>query len=208
MYNNVAVMAQLSSMEAGGRSRSENKLPSRQDWSSLSPVKAIDPCTTTNTTTAGLIYPEPDKQHVEGSQRSPKRHNPLNHERIRSKVSRSVSNGESMMDGRRSPMTRSTTTVCTRPNSLVVSDALRDSNVITLWSCDNCTLDNAPGLQQCEACEAPRTFSSRCSSSGVVVSASAWEPRGLSHPSPSGPLSYRRSFSEVESVANSMATTR
>lgn len=194
-------MAQMSSMEAGGRSRSENKLPSRQEWS-LSPVKAIDPST-------GLIYPEPDK-HVEGSQRSPKRHNPLNHERIRSKVSRSVSNGENMidkkmcgMDGRRSPMTRSA--VCTRPNSLVVSDALRD-NVITLWSCDNCTLDNAPGLQQCEACEAPRSFS-RCSS-GVVVSAAAWEPRGLSHPSPSGPLSYRRSFSEVESVANSMATTR
>lgn len=113
------------------------------------------------------------------SQRSPKRHSPSMYERVKSKVSRSLSNGsvvQKLAAGGIDPVTR--------PTSLIVGDM---SQVVdeSLWSCDNCTLDNEPGLEQCEACEAPR---SPAPCSGVVISVPAWEPRALSS---AGPLSYR-----------------
>ncbi|XP_024939630.1 calpain-15 isoform X3 [Cephus cinctus] len=161
-------MAQLTSI-----SRSERTRSNREEWT-LPPVE-----TTESTTTP---YSESTES---SSQQSPKHHSPSVYERVKSKVSRSLSNG--------SVVQKLTELTLQRPTSLIVSDAHQDD---TLWSCDNCTLDNAPGLEQCEACEAPR---SPAPCSGVVISVPAWEPRPLSS---SGPLSYRRSFSEVDSVTN------
>ncbi|XP_076758327.1 calpain-D isoform X1 [Xylocopa sonorina] len=159
-------MAQLTSI-----SRSERR-QDREDWT-LPPIEAMESTT--------LSY----GNTTDTSQRSPKRHSPSIYERVKSKVSRSLSNG--------SVVHKLTEHAIQRPTSLVVPESHQDD---TLWSCDNCTLDNAPGLEQCEACEAPR---SPVPCSGVVISVPAWEPRALSS---AGPLSYRRSFSDVESVTS------
>ncbi|XP_068982820.1 calpain-D-like [Bombus flavifrons] len=159
-------MAQLTSI-----SRSERR-QDREDWT-LPPIETMESTTLSYTNT------------TDTSQRSPKRHSPSIYERVKSKVSRSLSNG--------SVVHKLSEHAIQRPTSLVVSESQQDD---ALWSCDNCTLDNAPGLEQCEACEAPR---SPAPCSGVVISVPAWEPRALSS---AGPLSYRRSFSDVESVTN------
>lgn len=158
-------MAQLTSI-----SRSERR-QDREDWT-LPSIETMESTTLSFTNT-------------DTSQRSPKRHSPSIYERVKSKVSRSLSNG--------SVVHKLSEHAIQRPTSLVVSESQQDD---ALWSCDNCTLDNAPGLEQCEACEAPR---SPAPCSGVVISVPAWEPRTLSS---AGSLSYRRSFSDVESVTN------
>ncbi|XP_076237006.1 calpain-D [Calliopsis andreniformis] len=160
-------MAQLTSI-----SRSDRRQVDREDWTLL-PIETMESTALSYTSTSNT------------SQRSPKRHSPSIYERVKSKVSRSLSNG--------SVVHKLSDHAIQRPTSLVVSEARQDD---ALWSCDNCTLDNAPGLEQCEACEAPR---SPAPCSGVVISVPAWEPRALSS---AGPLSYRRSFSDVESVRN------
>ncbi|XP_003707112.1 calpain-D [Megachile rotundata] len=160
-------MAQLTSI-----SRNERRQIDREDWT-LPPIETMDSTTLSYTNATNT------------SQRSPKRHSPSIYERVKSKVSRSLSNG--------SVVHKLSEHSTQRPTSLVVSDSQQDD---ALWSCDNCTLDNAPGLEQCEACEAPR---SPAPCSGVVISVPAWEPRALSSASA---LSYRRSFSDIESVAN------
>lgn len=160
-------MAQLTSI-----GRREDMRTGNEDWN-LTPIGSMD--------SPGLHYVD----NSNNSQRSPKRHNPSVYERVKSKVSRSLSNG--------SVVQKLTEHGIQRPTSLVVSEMRHDD---TLWSCDNCTLDNAPGLEQCEACEAPR---SPAPCSGVVISVPAWEPRALSS---AGPLSYRRSFSDIETVTN------
>ncbi|XP_043680874.1 calpain-D-like isoform X2 [Vespula pensylvanica] len=160
-------MAQLTSI-----SRSERGRNVREEWT-LPTLETMDP--------TSLPYSD----NAESSQRSPKRHSPSMYERVKSKVSRSLSNG--------SVVQKLSELVIQRPTSLVVSEAHQDD---ALWSCDNCTLDNAPGLEQCEACEAPR---SPAPCSGVVISVPAWETRALSS---AGPLSYRRSFSDVNSITN------
>lgn len=159
-------MAQLTSI-----SRSERR-QDREDWT-LPSIETMESTTLSFTNT------------TDTSQRSPKRHSPSIYERVKSKVSRSLSNG--------SVVHKLSEHAIQRPTSLVVSESQQDD---ALWSCDNCTLDNAPGLEQCEACEAPR---SPAPCSGVVISVPAWEPRTLSS---AGSLSYRRSFSDVESVTN------
>ncbi|XP_017877293.1 calpain-D-like [Ceratina calcarata] len=162
-------MAQLTSI-----SRSERR-QNREDWT-LPPIETLESAATLSYTTSSTDTP----------QHSPKRHSPSIYERVKSKVSRSLSNG--------SVVHKLTEHAIQRPTSLVVSESQQHDDA--LWSCDNCTLDNAPGLEQCEACEAPR---SPVPCSGVVISVPAWEPRALSS---AGPLSYRRSFSDVESVTN------
>lgn len=159
-------MAQLTSI-----SHSERR-QDREDWT-LPSIETMESTTLSFTNT------------TDTSQRSPKRHSPSIYERVKSKVSRSLSNG--------SVVHKLSEHAIQRPTSLVVSESQQDD---ALWSCDNCTLDNAPGLEQCEACEAPR---SPAPCSGVVISVPAWEPRTLSS---AGSLSYRRSFSDVESVTN------
>lgn len=114
------------------------------------------------------------------------------YERVKSKVSRSLSNGSvvqklaaaaaaSAISGADAAASSS------RPTSLIVAEVSSQAVVVdeSLWSCDNCTLDNEPGLELCEACEAPR---SPAPCSGVVISVPAWEPRPLAS---AGPLSYR-----------------
>ncbi|XP_033333621.2 calpain-D isoform X1 [Megalopta genalis] len=160
-------MAQLTSI-----TRNERRQIDRENWT-LPPIETMDSTTFSYTNTNN------------GSERSPKRHSPSIYERVKSKVSRSLSNG--------SVVHKLSEQAIQRPTSLVVSEARQDD---ALWSCDNCTLDNAPGLEQCEACEAPR---SPAPCSGVVISVPTWEPRALSS---AGPLSYRRSFSDIESVTN------
>lgn len=160
-------MAQLTSISRSERGRGHHK-----DW-------ILPSIGTMESTTL------PFTDNSDSSQRSPKRHSPSMYERVKSKVSRSLSNG--------SVVQKLSDHMVQRPTSLVVSEARQDDG---LWSCDNCTLDNAPGLEQCEACDAPR---SPAPCSGVVISVPAWVPRALSS---AGPLSYRRSFSDADSVAN------
>ncbi|XP_014473903.1 PREDICTED: calpain-D-like [Dinoponera quadriceps] len=159
-------MAQLTSISRNERERAEHK-----DWI-LPSIGAMESTTL------------PFADNTDTSQRSPKRHSPSMYERVKSKVSRSLSNG--------SVVQKLSEHAVQRPTSLVVPETRQDDG---LWSCDNCTLDNAPGLEQCEACDAPR---SPAPCSGVVISVPAWVPRALSS---AGPLSYRRSFSDVDSVA-------
>lgn len=150
-------MAQLT-----GISRSERNRTNREDWT-LPAVESL------NLSTMSYV----DK--MEPSQRSPKRQSPSMYERVKSKVSRSLSNGSVVHK--------------MRPTSLMVSQAH--------WSCDNCTLDNTPGLEHCDACGAAR---SPAPCTGVVISVPDWEPQPAL--SAAGPLSYRRSYSEIESVTN------
>ncbi|XP_015116996.1 calpain-D [Diachasma alloeum] len=166
-------MAQLSGFNRGDRVQTH-----REDWQ-LVQVDTMEP--------GVLSFGDTS----DSSQRSPKRQSPSVYERVKSKVSRSLSNGSVVQK-----ITGDSHDI-QRPTSLIVSET-HNSTDDTLWSCDNCTLDNAPELEQCEACEAPR---SPAPCSGVVISVPSWEPRPLSS---AGPLSYRRSFSEVESVASSM----
>ncbi|XP_015509763.1 calpain-D-like [Neodiprion lecontei] len=162
-------MAQLTSLGRSDRTRSN-----RESWT-LPPVETMD--------SPSMAYTD----NIDNSQRSPKRHSPSVYERVKSKVSRSLSNG--------SVVQKLSEAGIQRPTSLIVSEVQQDN---ALWSCDNCTLDNAPGLEQCEACEAPR---SPAPCSGVVISVPAWEPRALSS---AGLPTYRRSFSEVDSVTNNV----
>ncbi|XP_024886927.1 calpain-D-like [Temnothorax curvispinosus] len=164
---NITGMAQLTSISRSQRGRGHHK-----DWI-LPSIGAMESTTL------------PFTDNSDTSQRSPKRHSPSMYERVKSKVSRSLSNG--------SVVQKLSEHMVQRPTSLVVPEARQDDG---LWSCDNCTLDNAPGLEQCEACDAPR---SPAPCSGVVISVPAWVPRALSS---AGPLSYRRSFSDADSVAN------
>ncbi|XP_057341586.1 calpain-D-like isoform X2 [Microplitis mediator] len=167
-------MAQLSGFTRGDRSQSN-----RENWT-LPPVETMDPSTIHGTLSYG------DTAAPDTSQRSPKRHSPSVYERVKSKVSRSLSNGSVVQQ-------KLPDHGIQRPTSLIVAEAHQDD---ALWSCDNCTLDNAPDLEQCEACEAPR---SPTPCSGVVISVPSWESRPLSS---AGPLSYRRSFSEIDAVTN------
>lgn len=160
-------MAQLTSISRSQRGRGHHK-----DW-------ILPSIGTMESTTL------PFTDNSDTSQRSPKRHSPSMYERVKSKVSRSLSNG--------SVVQKLSDHMIQRPTSLVVPEARQDDG---LWSCDNCTLDNAPSLEQCEACDAPR---SPAPCSGVVISVPAWVPRALSS---AGPLSYRRSFSDADSVAS------
>ncbi|XP_044577761.1 calpain-D-like isoform X1 [Cotesia glomerata] len=162
-------MAQLSSVGLS-RNRSQSN---RENWT-LPPIESMEPISFADSST--------------DSQRSPKRHSPSVYERVKSKVSRSLSNGSVVQ---KLPEHG----VIPRPTSLIVAEAHQDD---ALWSCDNCTLDNAPDLEQCEACDAPR---SPTPCSGVVISVPGWESRALGLSS-AGPLSYRRSFSEIDAVAN------
>lgn len=164
--HDIPEMAQLT-----GISRSERTRNNREDWTL--PSERIDSSVT------------PYVDNVDPSQRSPKRHSPSMYERVKSKVSRSLSNG--------SVVQKLSDNVLPRPTSLIVSEAHQDD---ALWSCDNCTLNNASGLEQCEACEAPR---SPAPCSGVVISVPVWDTRALSS---AGPLCYRRSFSEVDAMTS------
>ena len=111
------------------------------------------------------------------------------YERVKSKVSRSLSNGSVAIQKSTNLIAATAATAATRPTSLIVAEMGQQVQIAddALWSCDNCTLDNEPGLEQCEACEAPRSPAPPCS--GVVISVPAWEPRPLS--SAANPLSYR-----------------
>lgn len=118
------------------------------------------------------------------------------YERIKSKVSRSLWNGSIVQktDGSMNPDSEATT----RPTSLIVTETNQvPPNEDNSWSCENCTLDNDFNLEQCKACDAPRSPGQPCS--GVVISVPAWEPRALAS---AEPLSYRRSFSDIDSVSS------
>lgn len=162
-FQEIPRMAQLT----GERTRNN-----REEWTL--PTERIDP--------SGSSYVV---DNVDPSQRSPKRHSPSMYERVKSKVSRSLSNG--------SVVQKLSDNVLLRPTSLLVSEQHQDD---ALWSCDNCTLNNSSGLEQCEACEAPR---SPAPCSGVVISVPVWDTRALSS---AGPPCYRRSFSEIDAVTS------
>ncbi|KAL7300287.1 hypothetical protein TKK_0006919 [Trichogramma kaykai] len=196
-------MAQLSSMRRSSNDRGRSSSNERDNWS-LPNVKGLH-----SGSSASYIDGSLDKSSS-SVQRSPKRQSPSMYERVKSKVSRSLSNGSVAIQ--RSSTSGSN---ATRPTSLIVAEMAHhqqqhqrrlvhdvddDDDDDALWSCDNCTLDNEPGLEQCEACEAPRSPAPPCS--GVVISVPAWEPRALASAA-AGPLSYRRSFSDVDSISSS-----
>ncbi|XP_011503492.1 PREDICTED: calpain-D-like [Ceratosolen solmsi marchali] len=172
-------MAQLKSIDRSEQTHDSGN--NRKDWT-LAPIETLHSNPSASYIDSSINNPS------HPSQRSPKRHSLSIYERVKSKVSRSLSNGAVMQK-----LPSDVNDPATRPTSLIVTEM---SQVVdeSLWSCDNCTLDNDPGLEQCEACEAPR---SPAPCSGVVISVPAWEPRTLSF---AGPLPYRRSFSDVDSV--------
>ncbi|KAJ8679634.1 hypothetical protein QAD02_015421 [Eretmocerus hayati] len=183
----VRSMAQLKSFSRNERARARGATNDRDKWS----LPLLD--NMRSSSSASYIDGSTDSPS-HSSQRSPKRHSPSIHERIKTKVSRSLSNGSVVQ---KLPLGIGESVGIARPTSLIVTEM---NQVVddSLWSCDNCTLDNEPGLEQCEACEAPR---SPAPCSGVVISVPAWEPRALGS---AGPLSYRRSFSDIDAVSNSV----
>lgn len=154
--------------------------------------------------------------------RSPKRQSPSVYERVKSKVSRSLSNGGVIH--RRWVESKG------RPNSLIV-----DSNAVRWnmnnpgdkpsWSCQRCTLVNSNNVERCDVCEMPRkaNIPGSCNTlprTGVVITVPDWgdSPVGVQNEFPTTPLKsvglideqiepnslnlwskpiYRRSYSEV-----------
>ncbi|XP_046688000.1 calpain-D-like, partial [Homalodisca vitripennis] len=160
----------------------------------------------------------------EPQNRSPKRQSPSMYERVKSKVSRSLSNGgvvhRRLTDGR------------TRPSSLIMESSGVSWNVNNIgdknsWSCVRCTLVNLNHVDRCAVCEMPRKANipgtySTLPRSGVVITIPDWSTGSIgSHRNlPSTPVKgivtlgaqetesspanslwikpiYRRSFSEV-----------
>lgn len=113
----------------------------------------------------------------EKKNRSPKRQNPSVYERVKSKVSRSLSNGSGVVHR------RWTENKC-RPTSLIVESNSVTWNVNNIgeknsWSCLRCTLVNHNQIDRCAVCEMPRksnilgTFST-LPKSGVVITIPDW----------------------------------
>ncbi|XP_014217119.1 calpain-D-like [Copidosoma floridanum] len=179
-------MAQLTSLSRNERTRGSGS-NNHDDWT-LPSVDGLH-----SGTSASYIESSIENSSHSSSQRSPKRHSPSMYERVKSKVSRSLSNGSVVQ---KIGSSNTDPGAAARPTSLIVAEMSQMPAEEGLWSCDNCTLDNDPGLEQCEACDAPR---SPAPCSGVVISVPAWEPRALAS---AGPLSYRRSFSDIDSVSS------
>ncbi|KAF7993775.1 hypothetical protein HCN44_010370 [Aphidius gifuensis] len=163
-------MARLSNL-----SRKQSAQSNHNDWT-LSMTDKLDPALPSYGDTPSLTV---------ASQRSPKRQSPSVYERVKSKVSRSLSNG--------SVIPKISEHGTQRPTSLIVAESLPNTDDIS-WSCDNCTLDNSSDSENCHSCQTQRG-SLPCD--GVVISVPTWELRSLA---PAGPLPYRRSFSEVDAT--------
>lgn len=110
--------------------------------------------------------------------RSPKRHSPSVYERVKSKVSRSLSNGGSVIH-RRWIESRASS----RPSSLIVGSGvgwnINHADNKTLWSCQRCTLLNSVSIERCAVCEMPRKMNlpggyNTLPRSGIVITVPDW----------------------------------
>lgn len=131
--------------------------------------------------------------------RSPKRHNPSMYERVKSKVSRSLSNSLVVQK----PLESESNKVNKRPTSLVSDGQILKTNLPSknngdnniwhcsgktqnnprqnesgVWNCMFCTLENSNNNDTCEVCERPRKKSMSQSSTlprnGIVITVPEW----------------------------------
>uniref|UniRef100_A0A023F4R8 Putative calpain-like thiol protease family n=2 Tax=Triatoma infestans TaxID=30076 RepID=A0A023F4R8_TRIIF len=130
---------------------------------------------------------------VVGATKSPKRQSLSVYERVKSKVSRSLSNGSVVHKKYTQPR---------RPSSLLLHPADTISNLVHVWSCARCTLYNSGETSRCEVCETPRKSTIPVSSPGhslprssMVISVPDWDKTRSSDHLWVQPV-YRRSHSE------------
>lgn len=112
----------------------------------------------------------------EPQNRSPKRQSPSVYDRVKSKVSRSLSNGGVVQ--------KRWTDSKNRPSSLIVESSSVSWNVNNIgdknsWSCLRCTLVNLNHVDRCAVCEMPRKANvpgsfSTLPRSGVVITIPDW----------------------------------
>jgi hypothetical protein len=133
--------------------------------------------------------------------RSPKRHNPSMYERVKSKVSRSLSNSLVVQKSQETESSK----VNKRPTSLVSGGQVLKTNLPSnqikpngdniwnsgksqnntkqnengVWHCTFCTLENSNNNDTCEACERPHnkkgsTQSSTLPRNGIVITIPEW----------------------------------
>lgn len=143
----------------------------------------------------------------EPQNRSPKRQNPSVYERVKSKVSRSLSNGSGVVH-RRWADTK------TRPTSLIVESNSISWNVNNIgeknaWSCLRCTLVNHNQVDRCAVCEMPRkaNIPGSCSTlpkSGVVITIPDWSSVSIGSQKhlPATPIKEVVSFGVQETVSS------
>lgn len=128
--------------------------------------------------------------------KSPKRHSLSVYERVKYKVSRSLSNGSTIHKKYTEPR---------RPSSLLVDKSNIDFNSTDknqnfnsvvrhgseTWSCQRCTLDNSVELERCDMCETPKKSyiplsTSDPSETSMVISVPKWEKTMDTHKKKSG----------------------
>ncbi|XP_014275662.1 calpain-D [Halyomorpha halys] len=119
--------------------------------------------------------------------KSPKRHSLSVYERVKYKVSRSLSNGSTIHKKYTEPR---------RPSSLLVDKGSIDFNITDknknfnsvsrndseTWSCQRCTLDNSVDSERCDICETPKKSyipisSTDASNTNMVIAVPKWENR-------------------------------
>ncbi|XP_073994307.1 calpain 15 small optic lobes isoform X2 [Rhodnius prolixus] len=105
--------------------------------------------------------------------KSPKRQSLSVYERVKSKVSRSLSNGSVIHKKYTQPR---------RPSSLLLHPTDTISNLVHVWSCARCTLYNSGETSRCEVCETPRKSTIPVSSPGhslprssMVITVPDWD---------------------------------
>ncbi|XP_075234504.1 calpain-D-like [Lycorma delicatula] len=167
---------------------SSSKMADQQpsSWISSSAPKSPE----NNSNNTGQLLDSTDCRNCDEAQsqqnRSPKRSSPSVYEKVKSKVSRSLSNG--------GVVHRRWYEVKNRPNSLVIdtksTDVNWNLNGLKSWTCQRCTLVNSSDVERCDVCEMPRKVNlpSSCSStlprSGVVITVPDWEKnQTLQYPS-------------------------
>ena len=131
--------------------------------------------------------------------RSPKRQSPSMYERVKSKVSRSLSNGSVVQKLWLENSPKSV--LFKRPTSLLVdtNSSLADVNknnkeesdinalyavvnknrkkppvLLETWTCQRCTLENSVSFERCEVCETPRKPENTLPRNGVVITVPEW----------------------------------
>lgn len=119
--------------------------------------------------------------------KSPKRHSLSVYERVKYKVSRSLSNGSTIHKKYTEPR---------RPSSLLVDKGSIDFNITDknknfnsvsrndseTWSCQRCTLDNSVDSERCDICETPKKSyipisSADTSNTNMMIAIPKWENR-------------------------------
>ncbi|XP_039294677.1 calpain-D [Nilaparvata lugens] len=147
---NASVTDHCAACGGGHQSKSVTATTSPSQWNPDDDTDKISSAVIKNVNK--LLDSECQNCDVQAQNRSPKRHSPSVYEKVKSKVSRSLSNGGGVIHRRWNDKNR--------PNSLVIdSDKSWNVNHLkpsTSWTCQRCTLDNKNEVDRCDACEMPR----------------------------------------------------